>query len=312
LAEKDGVSIMDGTDEGVFAWITANYLLEGLKDDSVTFAVLDLGGASTQIVFKPIYEGHIESLLEGEHNYHLSFAGSNHTLYQHSYLNYGLMAARKSVHRLVHFMASITNKGPEPGPEIANPCISQGTSKTLTLALEGDDTTTVMMSGNEVGNFEGCRRLIELVMAKDAVCQVKPCSFNGVYQPSLLDTFPSGKVLLLSYFYDRLSPLLPSPSSPDKLMSLPISKIADLAREVCKGPEVWSRYFGSNKRAVEELSDRPEHCLDLTFMYTLLRLGYEFEDTREVFIAKQVEGTELGWALGAGIALADAKLECIA
>jgi len=38
---------------------------------------------------------------------------------------------------------------------------------------------------------------------------MKPCSFNGVYQPSLLDSFPYRRVLPLSYFYDRLSPLVP-------------------------------------------------------------------------------------------------------
>ena len=41
---------------------------------------------------------------------------------------------------------------------------------------------------------------------------MKPCAFDGVYQPSLLDTFPRGDVLLLSYFYGhaemRRNPLL--------------------------------------------------------------------------------------------------------
>lgn len=52
---------------------------------------------------------------------------------------------------------------------------------------------------------------------------------------------------------------------------------------------------------MEELRGRPEYCLDLSFMYSLLRLGYEFGEERGVRVGKQVRGTELGWALGAGL-----------
>ena len=53
--EKEGVVIMDGSDEGVYAWITTNYLLGkiGGPDHSPTAAVFDLGGGSTQIIFEP-------------------------------------------------------------------------------------------------------------------------------------------------------------------------------------------------------------------------------------------------------------------
>lgn len=63
---------------------------------------------------------------------------------------------------------------------------------------------------------------------------------------------------------------------------------------------------------MEELQGRPEHCLDLTFMHALLRLGYELEDDREVLIAKKVNETELGWCLGATIGILDGTLECTA
>jgi Golgi nucleoside diphosphatase len=32
LAEKDPVTVIDGKDEGVYAWITANYLLDTIKE----------------------------------------------------------------------------------------------------------------------------------------------------------------------------------------------------------------------------------------------------------------------------------------
>jgi guanosine-diphosphatase len=61
---------------------------------------------------------------------------------------------------------------------------------------------------------------------------------------------------------------------------------------------------------MEELEGRLEWCLDLTFMHSLLRLGYEFSDEREVKIGKQIEGTELGWRLGATIAMVGGDLKC--
>lgn len=129
-----------------------------------------------------------------------------------------------------------------------------------------------------------------------------------MYQPSLLDTFPSGKILLLSYFFDRLAPLLPRDNT-----TLPISTLATFAERVCLGPTSWREHWGSDAAAMAELEGRPEYCLDLTFMHALLRLGYEFGAEREVRIGKKVDETELGWCLGATIALLDgSKLECTA
>lgn len=383
LAGKDAVVIMDGKDEGVYAWITANYLLGtiggGVKDGRPTYAVLDLGGASTQIVFEPTFgSSSAGKLEEGDHKYELTFSGKTHKLYQHSYLGYGLMRARRHVNNLVAFMWDFrsdgkgSSSGPGSiggsnsqltgGPDVPNPCLSRGTKRRVTLdGGKWEDGYNVTMIGGDVGSFDHCNRVVELVMAKDAVCTVKPCSFNGVYQPNILDTFPSGGILALSYFYDRIFPLLPQSSSkhnaPSALArawgntdkkkpsgkknpkkeanSIIISEIATLAERVCAGPESWDKYWGPNsafassfasaaggsdkasKDILAELHGRPEYCLDLTFMHALLRLGYEFGGQRGVRVEKKVDGVELGWCLGATIALllddhGEQGIKCIA
>jgi guanosine-diphosphatase len=121
-----------------------------------------------------------------------------------------------------------------------------------------------------------------------------------------METSPNGKILLLSYFYDRINPLL-SPSNP---LPLTVASLASLATDVCLGQPSWEKRWAGNQVALEELADRPEYCLDLTFMYTLLRLGYEFDDERTVEIGKRIHGTELGWALGAAIAMVGAEITC--
>ncbi|KAJ7738331.1 nucleoside phosphatase family-domain-containing protein [Mycena metata] len=308
----DAVAIMDGADEGVFAWVTANYLLGTVRADSApntpTFAVLDLGGASTQIVFEPKAGA---PLHEGEHKYDLDFGGRTRVLYQHSYLGYGLMRARASVHRVVDFMASL-HEGP-PAPKtaaglstVSNPCLARGTQRTIGLAADGGVKKEVQMDGADVGGFAACMKIVDLVMAKDAVCAVRPCAFGGVYQPALSEAFPpsAGRVLLLSYFYDRVAPLMPEPLGGEQL-SATVEAIAELAKVVCGGRDKWLAHnnWGTKPELMDELEGRPEWCLDLTFMYGLLRTGYEFDGDREVMFGKKIAGTELGWCLGAGIKL---------
>ena len=41
-----------------------------------------------------------------------------------------------------------------------------------------------------------------------SVCELKSYSFDVVYQTSLPDAFPTGKILLLSYLYDGITPLI--------------------------------------------------------------------------------------------------------
>jgi guanosine-diphosphatase len=122
-----------------------------------------------------------------------------------------------------------------------------------------------------------------------------------------MDTFPTGKILLLSYFYDRINPLLPVDQR-DKLLT--ISSIAGLAKDVCAGPASWEKRWGSDMAAMEELEGRPVWCLDLTFMYTLLRLGYDFGEDRLAKLGKQIDGTELGWCLGATLSMIGADITC--
>merc|ERR1719312_2320547 len=52
---------MNELDEGVFGWMTVNYLLGQLNQPKKSYVALDLGGGSTQITFLPKYEETISS-----------------------------------------------------------------------------------------------------------------------------------------------------------------------------------------------------------------------------------------------------------
>ncbi|KAM3504427.1 hypothetical protein MY11210_008357 [Beauveria gryllotalpidicola] len=307
-AEKNGVAVMDGSDEGVYAWITTNYLLGkiGTEEKGETAAIFDLGGGSTQIVFEPVYKSvdgaAAEKLAEGDHKYELNYGGHKFELYQHSHLNFGLMAAREGIHQaLIEQLAK--SKGSDQSwlsESIVHPCILPGFDRQVNVTL-GDDKKQheVTFKGPSEPSSAQCRSLAEKLLNKDAACKLGPCSFNGVHQPALAKTFAKQEILVFSFFYDRMEPLgMPA--------SFTLREMHDLTHAVCQGKKGWSA-FESNPRAMEELGDRPEYCLDLNFMLALLHTGYDMPIDREIKIAKKIDGNELGWCLGASLPLLEAN-----
>jgi guanosine-diphosphatase len=308
---KGGVEVMDGKDEGVYAWITTNYLLGkiGGPDKTPTAAVFDLGGGSTQIVFQPTFPdakngGLPEQMAEGDHRYALSFGGREFTLYQHSYLGYGLMEARDNLNRIV--IDGMYENSPESkawlGKPISNPCFAPGMSKQVDVPLGENHplgkTVTVNMTGPASSSAAipaNCRALAEKTLKKESECKLAPCAFNGVHQPSLEKTFAREDVYLFSYFYDRIQPL----GMPE---SFTLRELHELTSRVCAGGDAW-KVFESVPGAMKELEGRAETCLDLNFMLSLLHTGYEMPIDREVRIAKKIKGNELGWCLGASLPL---------
>jgi guanosine-diphosphatase len=301
--ENNGVVIMEGKDEGVYAWITTNYLLGNIGGPArnPTAAIFDLGGGSTQIVFEPTFKatdsGMPAKLAEGDHKYELKFGGREFELYQHSHLGYGLNSAREAIHRTLFedLYAANTENTTWITQPIVNPCIAPGMTRPVDVKLtKGSalgETVSVTMVGPKSPAPAQCRKLAEKILAKEAECKLAPCSFNGIHQPSLEKTFAREDVYIFSYFYDRTNPL----GMPD---SFTLRELHHLTEQVCGGEPSWD-VFNSVPGALDELRDRPEHCLDLNFMNALLHTGYEMPIDREVKIAKKIKGNELGWCLGA-------------
>ncbi|XP_018429827.1 PREDICTED: ectonucleoside triphosphate diphosphohydrolase 5 [Nanorana parkeri] len=95
LVPEDSVTVLDGTDEGILAWIAVNFLT-GRLDGDRSVGTLDLGGVSTQITFLPLTKATLD---ETPHESLASFElfNSTYRLYTHSYLGLGLKAARLAV-----------------------------------------------------------------------------------------------------------------------------------------------------------------------------------------------------------------------
>ncbi|KAI9282402.1 nucleoside phosphatase GDA1/CD39 [Umbelopsis sp. AD052] len=288
IYRKDGVGIMDGRDEGVYAWITVNHLLgnfEPLEPETTertTAAIFDLGGGSTQIVFEPDLHGASEPLADGEHKYELDYANDVYTLYQHSYLGYGLMEARKQIKSY-----PIQEAANEQG-EVFHACLP----KDVRLPFVAADGANYTLIGLGSGHDE-CREIVHKILNKNKECIISPCSFDGIYQPSLMETFAHHPIYIFSYFYDRTRPLGLSEV-------FTVGDLRVLTDDVCSG-DYLAQVTDPDLR--HEMLDRPEWCMDLSYIYGLLRYGYEIPDDRTVHVAKKIKGVETGWCLGASIAM---------
>ncbi|KAI8893118.1 nucleoside phosphatase GDA1/CD39, partial [Globomyces pollinis-pini] len=163
--KNDGVAIMGGDDEGVFAWITLNYLLGniGQTDRKETAGVLDLGGGSTQIVFEPKnYE-----LPTGGHRVDLEFSNHKYTLYQHSYDGYGLMQGRLKIKKAAKTTFKV-------------PCLPDGQ-----ITHFEDDGVITKMTGTAT-DYGQCHNFITQNLFSQTQCSLNPCSFDGIYMPDIV------------------------------------------------------------------------------------------------------------------------------
>ncbi|XP_060119738.1 ectonucleoside triphosphate diphosphohydrolase 6-like [Heteronotia binoei] len=118
LVKDDCVSIMEGKDEGISAWITLNFLTGSLNDPTKrSVGMLDLGGGSTQITFQPSSETTLEETSASDI---ISFQIFNqmYKLYSHSYLGLGLIAARFSL------LGVVQGQALKEDEELTSPCSS--------------------------------------------------------------------------------------------------------------------------------------------------------------------------------------------
>ncbi|XP_070590781.1 ectonucleoside triphosphate diphosphohydrolase 6 isoform X2 [Erythrolamprus reginae] len=256
---NDYVSIMDGSDEGISAWITVNFLTDSLNNPrKKCVGMLDLGGGSTQITFRPSTETSVENSTT-EHIISFNLFNTTYRLHSHSYLGLGLMSARLAI------LGGVEGEALKEGEELTSPCLSpnyQGEWEHAKILYK--------IKGQKTGRplFESCHNEISKVLNKKIPekTRIKDLDFYA-----------------FSYYYD----LAVDAGLIDKKKGgiLPIWKFESAAKKVCKTMEI-------------QQGKHPFLCMDLTYISLLLReLG--FPKNHILKLAQKINNIETSWALGA-------------
>eukprot|EP01095_Lingulamoeba_sp_RSL-Kostka_P013483 TRINITY_DN5608_c0_g1_i1.p1 TRINITY_DN5608_c0_g1~~TRINITY_DN5608_c0_g1_i1.p1 ORF type:complete len:434 (-),score=140.11 TRINITY_DN5608_c0_g1_i1:102-1403(-) len=258
--------VISGEDEGVYGWITVNYLSGTLQEGNIynTLGALDLGGASTQITFVP-------QNVPKENGYTLVLANVEYPLYAYSYLGYGNDQARelKDVTLIQdNSFPTLTNDGCLPTPYEENVDIESST-----YTLRGSSS------------FYQCLNESVRILFKDKSCSLEPCSFDGVYQPALRGDF----LAFSAYVYNTDFFGLPSDSG--------IKKLGMAGKEFCNLTyDELKKYYIDNP----SWDFITTYCFLDSYVISLLTEGFGFPiDEESITFKDNIDNIEIGWALGA-------------
>lgn len=200
--QRDYARVLSGEEEGVFGWLTVNYLLGTLASPH-TLGALDMGGASTQISFIPD-QG--QSILENIYPLKLPhFMTKN--VYTHSFLFYGKDQMLQRVCHQLALAAVEKERGEQKGGQQAtpsklsdspgtgganvlsfdNPCLPSGYTTDFVDSFPSAASVSVGTNGaaphqqrrflqQGSGDFNACRGLIYPLLYKNTPCMFHPDS----------------------------------------------------------------------------------------------------------------------------------------
>lgn len=270
---QNSVAIMDGKDEGLYAWFTVNFLLDRIfGNTNNTVATLDLGGGSTQITFVP---KNSEVIRKEVPDYISEVSLLHHPipLYSHSYLGLGLMIARKEI--LTYGLKSGVT---EIQSECINPIIKNHNwlYGGVTYSVSGPKDPLILKKKNPgiSGFYE-----VPVVRMKECTSIVqKYIKSKNVHIPLELK---DRDVIVFSYFYDRA-------------VESGIIDVVDTATSTVKAFQK-----AADAACHDPNTEQPFMCLDLTFISVLFIEGYGFSPNTKLTLADKIDGQEVSWSLGA-------------
>ncbi|XP_043076570.1 ectonucleoside triphosphate diphosphohydrolase 5 [Puntigrus tetrazona] len=258
----DSVSIMNGTNEGILAWVTVNFLTGRLhRNTQKTVGILDLGGGSTQITFLPRSRRAAEST-PAEFMVTFDLFRSTYELYTHSYLGNGIKAARLSA------LGALASDGLE-NKVFKSSCLPRGL--TGDFIFGGVDYHVSGVTEGVTG-FKVCYQEM-LKVVKGIIKQ----------PPDLKD---SSSFYAFSYYFDHAAEAGLIDES--RGGAVKIRDFKKRAKEVCNRPSKHTRL-------------NPFLCMDLTYIVCLLKDGFGFKESTVLQLTKKVRNVETSWALGAAI-----------
>ncbi|TRY55972.1 hypothetical protein DNTS_018855 [Danionella cerebrum] len=292
-------SIISGQEEGLYGWITVNYLKGNFLEKNLwnawvhphgknTVGSLDLGGASTQIAFATSDD------VKGEDIIKVSLYGYEYNIYTHSFLCYGKNEAEKRV------LAKLSKESTD-WADAKHPCFPSGYNISIPAEeVFGSECTKnnlpagymtkqpIVFTGQS--NPEKCKTLVKSIFDFTSCQSTENCSFDGVYQPPL-----SGDFTAYAGFYWTAWALKVNGSNS-------MERFNKSMKEFCS--KDWKNLKQSYKISDIHLKS---YCYSANYVHTILADGYKFNvgNWENLDFSKEVNNTSIAWSLGYMLALSN-------
>ncbi|KAI3650673.1 hypothetical protein MP228_004154 [Amoeboaphelidium protococcarum] len=267
--EDGNLKIISGQEEGLYGWISLNYLTHTLYQD-YTVGFLDMGGASAQIAFQPspdqvrLHGNDCVNISVVDFTHSSKQAIFNHTIYTTSFLGFGANQARKN------YVEQVLQD------QTVDPCLPKGFKTDVA-------TSTAHKSVKGDGDYDKCRESLVPLLHKEAKCDDIPCIFNGVHSPEIpFDEMPFYGVS--EYYYVSHDYGLDGVYNSQKF--------DEAAKKSCAN-------YSKNDDKSTELS-----CFKSSWVSVMLHDGFGYKSTFQDFKSVlEINDTDVSWTLGAVIYL---------
>ncbi|KAI1279528.1 Ectonucleoside triphosphate diphosphohydrolase 1 [Halotydeus destructor] len=286
------VAILSGQDEGLFAWITSNHLMDKLRPRNggrqTTVGTLDLGGASAQIAYEVYGKTKAPNLAN------VRLYGIDHTVKTWSNLCYGVDQIRLRLYWLL-IRKSQTKRIHE------NPCMPLNASETIAASellgdnapcLKGPSPEDIIMAADDndyvftgTSDPNTCSELVSQLL-NNTECKLQ---FDTCFQSETSSLVKSSTLLALSSYYYTESILKLS-----EMKQISRRDYHEQSFEFCRldlerakrAPRVTAKYINT-------------YCFQLLFIEKTLADVYNLQDDwSNVRFTDKVAGQSLGWSLG--------------
>jgi Golgi nucleoside diphosphatase len=279
------VKIIDGVQEGIYSWITVNYLKGLLNSDDRRLGILELGGASAQIAYeapKSILPLHENDMVKVS----IPVFNRDYYVYSATFLGYGTKEAYNRYLRLMKLSK-------------ADPCLPHGRFR-----YSGSD----LVSGK--GDFDACLKILVNLLNKTAPCYDDPCYMNGIHAP-FKDLKEIDFVGISEFFYvsDLIEDLensidLIEKTQRSKTMAPEYQDYVKFGKMICKTS--WEKLKSIySKRDPTVLA---EACFKVSWITSMLyeglgldKRGNSENGVDDFAVSNSIKDHELTWTLGVAL-----------
>ncbi|KAK3123507.1 hypothetical protein QOZ80_8AG0631980 [Eleusine coracana subsp. coracana] len=285
--QDEWATVISGAEEGIYAWVAANYALGTLGGDSrETTGIIELGGASVQVTFAT------SESLPPEFSHVIKSGDVTYNLYSHSFLHLGQNVAYESLHDLLSspdLKSMATHLVPQANYK--DPCTPRGFTHIAGAvnlpASVLEPKVEYRRFAHAVGNFSECRSAVQTVLQKGKeTCKYRECRLGAAFVPEL-----EGKFIATENFYHT-----------SKFFGLHSkSFLSDLmlaGEKFCPGD--WSKI--KEKYSSFNEGELLLFCFSSAYIIALLHDSLKLPmDHKRIDVANQIRGVPVDWALGAFI-----------